>query len=440
MVIQEDLKTTALKHLWMAYTQWNDLASEGGPVVMVKGEGAWLWDTQGKRYLDAIGSLEASAVGHGRREIAEAIAVQLSRLDFADIFRFTTEPTVRLARRIAELAPGDLNRVFYTTSGSEAVEAAIKIARQYHLLGGEPTRVKVVSRAGAYHGCTFGAMEVDGNYFRTKNEFFEPRGHFGRFVRDPFSLEELEQLIEFERPATVAAVILDPLGTASGVMVPPASYLPGVRQLCDRYGILLICDEIITGFGRTGRMFACEHWDVVPDIMTLSKGITSGYQPMAAVVVRDAVFERFIGGWRETLSHGHTFGGHPVACAAALANIDILVRDRLPERSWETGRYMLDGLSTLSGRKRFGAARGLGLLCGLKLAKDGRDGVPFSNPALAGTRARIIARDLGVITGTLHPGDVLLFSPPLTIERSEIDFLVNVMDEVLRRLESEQLE
>jgi adenosylmethionine-8-amino-7-oxononanoate aminotransferase len=435
-----DLRRLALEHLWMAYSQWNDLAAEGGPVVLVRGEGCWVWDADGRRYLDGVGALEACAVGHGRREIAEAIGRQLAALEFLDLFRYASEPAIRLAARIAALAPGDLNRVFFVTSGSEAVEAAIKIAKQYHLLRGEPHRIKVIARRGAYHGCTFGAMAVDGNYWATKNHFFEPLPHFGRFVLDPFSLEELEQLVRFERPETVAAVLLDPAGTASEVAVPPPDYLPAVRRLCDRYGILLICDEVITGFGRTGRMFCCQHWDVVPDIMTLSKGITSGYQPMGAVVVRDPVFRPFIGGRRETFAHGHTFGGHPVACAAALANIEIIEREALPDRAAEMGRYLLEGLNSLAGRRCFGWVRGLGLLCGLKLMRDGKAGRTFADPAGAGRRARLIARELGLITLTLHPGDVLLFAPPLIIGREEVEFLVQTVDRVLATLEREEPE
>lgn len=436
----QDLRRLALEHLWMAYTQRNDLAAEGGPVVLVRGKGCWVWDAEGRRYLDGIGALEACAVGHGRREIAEAIARQLEALEFLDVFRYASEPAIRLAARIAALTPGDLNRVFFVTSGSEAVEAAIKIAKQYHLLRGEPHRTKVIARQGAYHGCTFGAMAVDGNYWATKKHFFEPLPHFGRFVLDPFAVDELERLIQFERPETVAAVLLDPAGTASGVAVPPPAYLPGVRRLCDRYRILLICDEVITGFGRTGRMFCCQHWGVVPDIMTLSKGITSGYQPMGAVVVRDSVFQAFVGGRRETFAHGHTFGGHPLACAAALANIDIIERDGLPERSVEMGRYLLDGVNSLAGRRCFGWARGLGLLSGLKVMRDGKAGRAFADPAAAGRRARLIARELGLITLTLHPGDVLFFAPPLTIGRAEVDFMVEVVDRVLTALEREELE
>ncbi|MER3399113.1 MAG: aspartate aminotransferase family protein [Chloroflexota bacterium] len=429
-----------MDHLWMAYTQWNDLAAEGGPVVLVRGEGCWLWDVEGRRYLDGVGALEACIIGHGRQELAEAIGRQLEALEFLDVFRYASEPAIRLATRIAALAPGDLNRVFFVTSGSEAVEAAIKMARQYHVLQGEPYRIKVIARRGTYHGCTFGAMAVDGNYWATKKHFFEPLPSFGRFVLDPLSVEELANLIEFERPETVAAVLLDPAGTASGLAVPPPDYLPAIRRLCNYYGILLICDEVITGFGRTGQMFCCQHWDVLPDIMTLSKGITSGYQPMGAVVVREPVFQAFVGGWRETFAHGHTFGGHPVACAAALVNIDIIEREALVNRAAEMGRYLLDGLNTLHARRCFGWARGIGLLCGVKLKRDGKAGQTFVNPAVAGRRARVIARELGLMTIVLHPGDLLLFAPPLIIGREEVDFLVETMDRALATLEREKLE
>ena len=307
----EALRQTALDHLWMPFTQSRSYAELGGPPILVSGEGVRVTDVNGKTYLDGIGAMEACAVGHHRKELIDAATEQFHRLEFVDTFRWASVPAITLAGTLAHLAPGSLDKVFFSPGGSEAVETAIKMARQFHFLNGEPHRFKVISRYGAFHGVTYGVMAVDGQYAGTRNYMFEPLPAFGRFAQPPYHYRcrfcadrpactldcarDIEHVILSERPETVSAVLLDPVNVAIGVAVPPPEYLPMVREICDRYGVLLIADEVITGFGRTGRMFCCEQWDVVPDIMTLSKALTSGYAPLGATVVTREIAGKFAG-------------------------------------------------------------------------------------------------------------------------------------------------
>jgi adenosylmethionine-8-amino-7-oxononanoate aminotransferase len=441
----------ALDHLWMPYSRWSDFAAEGGPRIMVRGEGCRVWDSEGREYLDGIGALEACAVGLGRAEIADAVADQLRELSFLDLFRYASRPAVELAARLAELAPGTLSKVHFTPGGSEAVEAAIKLARQYHHTGGDTSRRRVLSRIGAFHGSTFGAMSVDGHTLHGKTFLFEPLPNDVRFFAGPYHyrcelcsistactsacLSSLRELIEFEAPETVSAVIVDPAATYIGVSPPPPGYLQELRRICDEYGVLLIVDEVITGFGRTGRMFCCEHAGVVPDLMTVSKGLSSGYLPIGAVMATDAVHERFAAA-DEAFAHGQTYGGHPAAAVAALENLAILDREHLVERSAELGTYLLEGLDVLRSHECVGDVRGIGLLAGVELHDQASREVP-SPPGSLGRRARLACRDTGLLTLSVYPGDVMLFAPALSIERSDVDDLVDRFDSALTRLSAE---
>jgi adenosylmethionine-8-amino-7-oxononanoate aminotransferase len=451
----QDLKTKALRHLWMAYQPPEPFAAEGGPPVLVAAEGTWMLDSDGNRYLDGVSALEACVAGHIRPELADAALRQMQQLEFLDVFRYASPPAVELAARLAEITPGTLSRVHFTPGGSEAVETAIKVAMQYHRLGGRPERYKVITREGAYHGCTFGAMAVDGNYFGTRTHLYDPLPGFGRIAPAPYRYgcphcsdqpgcslacaDDLEQAILAEGPETVAALIIDPCSTASAVSIPPSGYMPRVREICERYGLLLIVDEIITGFGRTGKMFASQHWDLEPDIMTLSKGLSSGYVPIGAAVVKEEIAQVFMESPEGALSHGQTYGGHPVACAVALANIELIEREDLPGQAADKGSYLLRGLETLRHHKTFGDARGLGLLCGLEFVHDqGSRSLP-DDPRAAGYHMRSICRDLGLITLTLHPGNVLFLAPPLTISHAEIDQMVAILDRALGLYEERYL-
>ena len=442
-----ELKAKASRHLWMSYQPPEPYAAEGGPPVLVTAEGTWMVDTEGNRYLDGVSALEACVAGHIRPELADTAYRQMQQLEFLDVFRYASPPAIELAARLAEITPGSLSRVHFTPGGSEAVETAIKVAKQYQRLKGEPGRYKVITREGAYHGCTFGAMAVDGEYFGTRIHLYDPLPPFGRTSPPPYHYRcrhcsekkactldcagDLEQVILNEGPETVAAIIMDPCSTASAVSVPPPDYMPRVRDLCDRYGLIFIMDEIITGFGRTGKMFASEHWQVEPDIMTVSKGLSSGYMPIGAAVVNEEIAQVFMGHPDGVLSHGQTYGGHPVACAVALKNIELIEREDLPGQAAEKGVYLLDGLGSLSHHPAYGDTRGLGLLIGLEFVHDQASRRLPDEPKMAGYYLRTICRELGLITLTLHPGNVLFLAPPLTISRDEIDQMVDIVDRAL---------
>lgn len=413
----------------MAYQPPVPYEAIGGPAVIVEAEGCTMIDSDGKRYLDGVGALEACVAGHCRQELADTAYAQMQKLEFLDVFRYTSPPATQLAAKLAAIAPGDLRRVHYTPGGSEAVETAIKIVKQYQRLIGQSDRYKIITRQGAYHGCTYGAMSVDGNYFGTRTHYYEPLAPF-RLISPLDDLEELEELMVSERPETIAGLILDPCGVASGVRPPGVQFMRGLRALCDKHGILLIMDEIITGFARTGKMFASEHSGVQGDVMTVSKGLSSGYMPIGAAIVSERVAQAFMGRPDGVLSHGQTYGGHPVACAVALANVELIEREGLVERAAEMGLYLQQGLSTLKHRRSFIAARGLGLVCGLEFAADG-------DPQRAGYRLRTLCRDLGLITLTLHPGNVIFFSPPPIITHAEVDQLVDIVDRALTLYEEQ---
>lgn len=416
-----------LEHLWMGNTPARSSRESGNPLVLERGSGIYLWDSAGNQYIDAIASLEAVAIGHGRHEIAEAVAAQYQRLEFFDTLRFTSGPTVDLAQRLASLLPGTLNRVHFSTSGSEAVEAALKAARQYHHLRGNPGRFKVVGRRGGYHGCTHGAMAIDGNYYRTKRELFEPLPPIGRFVRDPSSASEIIELIEFERPETVSAVVIDPMATASGIYTPEPGFWRKLREACDHYGVLLIADEVITAFGRTGRWFASDQDGVHPDIVTMSKGLSSGYFPISAMAAASKITDEFdqadVG-----FSHGHTFGGHPVAAAAALANLAIIEAENLVGVARNSGPLVQAGLQELVDDGLAFEARGEGLLWGLELSDPSGDDSRTRGPSVVAA-----LRELGVLTFVLNPGSVLFVCPPLIITPDEVRELISRIRTALER-------
>lgn len=430
------LKQRAREHLWMPYTQVNDLIADDGPRVIVRGQGARLIDIEGRSYLDGVSALEAMVAGHGRQELLTAAIRQYEQVAFIDLFRYATVSQIELATRLAEITPGSLSMVHFTPGGAEAVEVAIKIARQYHYMRGDRDRVKVITRHGAYHGATFGAMAVDGNYHSTRNYIFQPES-FGRIAPAPKPgcgaehAREIEAVILRENPDTVSAVHLDPMNTALWVAIPNDEFLPALREVCDKYGALLIADEIITGFGRTGKMFACEHTGVVPDLMTMSKGLSSGYMPIGAAIAKREIADTFAGGQEEMFRHGHTYGGHPVACAVALENICIIERDNLADRAAESGAYLLAGLNSLAQHPCFGGARGKGMLLGLELVLDKKTGVTTTPPGEIGHAFRLACRELGLILLPVHPGNVMLIAPPLNMDGAEIDEMIAIIDRAL---------
>ncbi len=438
------LRQTALDHLWIAMQRQDDLAAQGGPTIIVEGDGIRVKDITGKTYIDCIAGLFLINSGHGRKEIADAVYNQLNTLHYANTFAYATIPAIKLAERLADLAPGDMNRVFLTSGGSESVETAMKMARQYHVNSGHPQRTKFIARRGSYHGTSMGALSLNGATQFVHPERYEPLLPNVRHVdtincyRCPWGLEypscsltcaqDVERMIKFEGPETVAAVIAEPVSVSSSVSVPQPEYWPSLREICDKYGVLLIADEVITGFGRTGKMFASEHWDIVPDLITFAKGVTSGYQPVGGVIAREGVASAFTGSEEKTFAHGFTYGGHPAGAAAALANLDIIEREGLVENSAVMGRYMLDKLSVLKEHQIVGDVRGLGLTCAVELVKDKATKEKFvhDDPVTKGMNKKIV--DLGLLTRT---EGAIFICPPLTVTESDVDEIVDIVEQTV---------
>lgn len=440
------LEDAAVSHLWPHSDEldWTEL-TERGLRIFERGEGCTLTDIHGQTYLDGLAGLFLVNVGHGRREIAEAMAAQASTIAYTASSVAANPQAIRLAETVARLTPGDLNRVFFVSGGSEAVESALKIAKQVQALRGFPKRYKVIGRRGSYHGTTFGAMSLTSS---ASERYFGPfmagvsRVPSPNRYRNDFGLDGeegdlmcaryVEQEILAQGPEHVAAVIGEPISAANGTHVPSRAYWQELRRICDRHGVLLIMDEVITGYGRTGHMFAAEYYGVVPDLMTMAKGLSSGYAPIGAVVARDAIFEPFTSDGH-AIRHLITFGGHAVAAAAARKNIEIIEDERLVQRSKELGTYLLEALQQLSSHPTVGDVRGgLGLLAGLELVrnKQTKESWPGDHPFIKNLGMRMQER--GLIT---RVWDVLHLAPPLVVTTEEIDRMVAIIDECLTELE-----
>ena len=411
--------------------------------VLVRGEGCLLWDADGTEYLDATGGLWLCQIGHGRREIAKAAAEQMERLEyFTSFWDFSNDQSISLALKLAELAPNGLTHSFFTSGGSESNESAIKIARLYHVRRGEPDRNWIIARRSGYHGVGYGSgtatgIEVFHDGFGpllphiehvTPPYPYHPELYDGQDPTD-FLLRELEATIERIGPNRVAAMIGEPVIGAGGVIVPPDDYWPRVRELLSRHGILLIADEVVTGFGRTGVWFASEEMGMKPDLVSVAKGITSGYVPLGAVLMRGDIAELIGGG--DGFHHGFTYCGHPVACAVALANIDIMEREGLVEAARRTGDFLAAELASLTDLPAVGEVRGRGMILGIECVADKATREPI---AFAGGAAveDVMRRDHGVIVRNLGP--VVAMSPPLVLTEAEARRLVDATRDVLSRL------
>jgi adenosylmethionine-8-amino-7-oxononanoate aminotransferase len=441
----------ALEHVWIHSARWVDLAERDGLRVMVRGEGCQLFDAQGRSYLDGLAGLYVVNVGHGRREIGEAMAKQAGELAYVSSATYTNLTAVKLGEVLAGLTPGDLNRFFFCSGGSEAIESAMKIAKQVQAMRGFPKRYKIIARRGGYHGATFGAMSITSS----RNEkFFGPFMYGVSFVPSPnryrndFGIEgeagdlacaeAIEQEIMAQGPDTVAAVVGEPVSTANSSHVPSPRYWQRVREICDKHGVLLIMDEVINGFGRTGTMFATEQFGVVPDLMTMAKGISSGYAPIAAVAVGERLYDEFKK-QDVALAHLLTFGGQAVSCAAALKNIEILQREELAQRSARNGAYLLELLQSLRSHPTVGDVRGLGLMCAVELVQDKTTKEPFGwGPAASShpysRRVAALMEERGLLTRVFM---AVQLCPPLVISKAEIDRMVTIVDESLTAAERE---
>jgi len=423
----------------------------------VRGEGVFIYDEHGNRYLDGCSGALVANLGHGREDIARAIAAQAARLAYVHGGAFTSEPAETLARMLAELAPADLDRVFLVSGGSEATETALKLARQYWVARGRPEKYLVVFRWLSYHGATLGALAMSGHGARRRPyrpllaEFphIPPCYHY----RCPFCQAEpdcnlrcawaLEAEVLRVGPEYVAAFIAEPVvGAAAGATTPPPGYFEVIRQICDRYDILFIADEVMTGFGRTGRMFGIEHWGAVPDIIAAGKGISAGYAPLGAVIAREEIYRTVQGAGG--FVHGFTYSGHPPSAAAGVAVLTVLQEEGLVAAAAQRGEYLKAGLLRLQERHPLvGDVRGKGLMLGLEFVRDRATKEPFPRDLKVSERvvAAAFRRGLCVYPGSGTAdgvrGDHLLVGPPLTITPAELDLLVAILDEALADVEAQ---
>jgi adenosylmethionine-8-amino-7-oxononanoate aminotransferase len=438
-----DLQEQAKRHLWMHFTRMGSYAEAEVPVI-VRGEGCYVYDEHGNRYLDGLSALYCVNIGHGRGELGAAAAAQAKELGFYTNWSYAHPRSIELATRVAGLAPGNLNRVFFTSGGSEAVESAWKLAKAYHRAKGEPLRHKLISRNLAYHGVTMGALTATG--LTALRQPFEPLTPGGihvantnsyRWAEDRDQLwaaDAIEEAIEFAGAETVAAVILEPVQNGGGCFVPQDGYFQRVREICDRHGVLLISDEVICSWGRLGHWFGCERYGYAPDILTTAKGISSAYVPLGAVITADHIAEPFLHG-KEIFNHGFTFGGHPVACAVGLANIDVIEREDLCGHVRENeGRFreMLDGLRDLP---IVGDVRGAGYFQAIELVKDKDTKETFdaqeSEELLRGFLSGELFRR-GLICRTDDRGDpIVQLSPPLIAGEEQFQEIEAILRPVL---------
>lgn len=436
----------------MHFSRQSVMEDGHGVPIIVKGKGHHIWDSKGKKYIDGLSGLFTVNAGHGRRHLAQVAAKQAEELAFFPIWSYAHPNAIELADRLASYAPGDLNRVFYSTGGGEAVETAFKLAKYYWKLQGRPTKHKVISRNVAYHGTPQGALAITG--IPAMKEMFEPVTPGGfrvpntNFYRAAemnaptesveifgmWAANRIEEMIQFEGPETVAAVFLEPVQNSGGCFPPPPGYFKRVREICDQYDVLLVADEVITAFGRIGNMFASTTYGIEPDMITCAKGMTSGYSPIGATIVSDKVYEPFKHG-NTSFYHGYTFGGHPVSAAVALANLDLFEEEKLNERVRENSPAFRATLERLKDLPIVGDVRGDGYFFGIELVKDKVTKETFdddeSERLLRGFMSKALF-EAGLYCRADDRGDpVIQLAPPLTIGQKEFDEIEDILRGVL---------
>jgi adenosylmethionine-8-amino-7-oxononanoate aminotransferase len=439
----------AADHLWMHFTRMGSFANNPVPIVE-RGEGAYLYASNGRRYLDALSGLFVVQAGYGRDEIADAADKQTRKLAYFPIWSFATPPAIELADRLAGLAPGDLNKVFFSSGGGESVETAWKVAKQYFKLTGRPTKTKVISRNVAYHGATHGALAITGvpnfkyafeplvpgtikvpntDFYRAPDHLADNEKAFGLWAAD-----RVEEAIVAEGPDSVAAVFIEPVQNAGGSIPPPTGYFERLREICDTYDVLLVSDEVICAYGRLGTMFGSEKFGYQPDIITSAKGLTSGYAALGAAIISDRIFEPFSKG-TTSFPHGYTFGGHPVACAAALANLELFEKEDLLGnviRNEDAFRTTLEKLLDLP---IVGNVRGSGYFWSVELVKDQPTKEPFTSADCERILRGVVAPGMweaGVYCRADDRGNaVVQFAPPLICGQPEFDEIESAMRSVL---------
>jgi len=435
-----EARRISLDEYWMPFTPNREFKAD--PKMIVRAEGMFFWNDRGEKLIDASSGLFCCAAGHGRREIAEAVGRQLSELDFTAPFLRGHPKQFELATRVAELTPGDLNRIFFCNSGSESVESAMKLALAYHQARGQGGRNVFVSRERAYHGVNFGGVSLSGlvnnrrkfgtglpgiahmRHTHLKENFFVP----GEGAHGADLAEDLARIVNLHGAENIAACFVEPIAGSTGVLVPPKGYLKRLREICDQHGILLVFDEVITGWGRTGQAFAAQSFGVTPDVITMAKAITNGAQPMGAVAISERIHDTIMAAAPEgaiEFFHGYTYSGHPAACAAGLATLDIYRRDGLFERARALSPYFLDALFSLRDLPLVTDIRGYGLLGGIDVAVDGAPG----------RRGHALQKKL--FDNGLHlktTGDAAIVAPPLIAEKSHIDMIVDILRKTIAAL------
>lgn len=430
--------TTNLDHQWMPFTDNREF--QRAPQLFVRAKGLSYWTADGRELLDGSSGLFCSAAGHGRSEIAEAVSRQLMTLDFTPHFQRGSPLSFELAERLSELLPEGLNKLFFTNSGSESVDSAMKIALAYHRARGEGQRTRFVSREWAYHGVNFGGVALSG-MMRNRQTFAagglphvshmrhtwqqEQRFQLGEPNSDTDLACDLERIIATHGADSIAACFVEPIAGSIGVYVPPAGYLKRLRDICDTHGILLVFDEVITGIGRTGKAFAAQSFNVKPDIITMAKALTNGAVPMGAVAVDQAIFDTVVGaskGAGPEFFHGYTYSGHPVACAAALASLDIYRDEDLFAKGEKLSPYFLECVSGLRGLPQVSDLRGYGLLSGIQLT-------PGETPGAKGNRVQRALYEAGLHVKTT--GDAIIFAPALVAERQHVDAMIDILKTTL---------
>jgi len=443
-----ELSQKAREHLWMHFTRQSAYATAPVPTI-VRGEGARIYDVNGKSYLDGLAGLFVVQAGHGRTELADAAQRQASTLGYFPIWSYAHPQAIELADRLADLAPGDLNKIFFTTGGGEAVDTAWKLAKQYFKLTGKPMKHKVISRNVAYHGTTQGALAITG--IPDAKKYFEPlvpgahKAPNTNFYRAPehgddleafgrWAADGIEQAIEFEGPDTVACVFLEPVQNSGGCFPPPPGYLQRVREICDKHDVLLVSDEVICAFGRLGTTFACDKFGFVPDMITCAKGMTSGYSPIGACIISDRLAEPFWSG-TDYFAHGYTFGGHPVSAAVAMANLDLFDREGLNQHVLQNEGAFRATLEKLTDLPIVGDVRGDGFFYGIELVKDKATKETFdeeeSERLLRGFLSKALF-EAGLYCRADDRGDpVVQLAPPLIIGQPEFDEIEQILRSVL---------
>ena len=431
-------KRAELEALWMPFTANRQF--KANPRLLAKSEGMYYWTPEGRQILDGVAGLWCVNAGHGRREIAEAVSSQIQTMEFAPTFQMGHPIAFELANRLVKITPPGIDHVFFTNSGSESVDTALKIALAYHRVRGEGTRQRLIGREKGYHGVGFGGISVGGmvnnrKFFGSMLPGVDHLRHTLDIEHNAFSrgvpqwgahlADDLERLVALHDASTIAAVIVEPVQGSAGVVLPPRDYLQKLRAICDKHGILLIFDEVITGFGRLGAPFGAQYFDVVPDIMTAAKGLTNGAIPMGAVFVRKSIYDTFMQGSESAIElfHGYTYSAHPVACAAGLATMDIYEREGLLTRGAKLAKQWEDAVHSLRDSPHVIDIRNIGLVAGIEL--HSRAGSPGARAYDVFTKAF----EKGILIRIT--GDIIALSPPLIVETKHIDQIVTTLREIL---------